>query len=330
MMRTLQVSAPGSMMVTGEHAVVYGQPAIVCAIEQRIHIRVTALDERIAEVHSTIAAPVIMSLDDIVIEGPMKFVLAVIAHYADQLQCGLRLNITSEIDQTMGLGSSAAVTAASLAAIDRLAHGNELQGNEQPDNQLPDISQLHNTGLKITRDIQGRGSGADLAASLHGGMIAYQLPAHSTDCTDSTDASGNASMHLLPTPQQLSLCYVGYKTPTAEVLARIAIARKGNEQFYDDLYDQMGDCARATIVAAEREDWISFGHHLQQYQHHMQTLGVSDSALDHLIAEGRRNPDTMAVKISGSGLGDCVLALGGIPEGFTRLTVASKGLLIDA
>jgi len=351
MKQTLQVSAPGSMMVTGEHAVVYGQPAIVCAIEQRVQVSVSTLETRIAEVHSTIAAPVTMSLDNIVIDGPMKFVLAAISHYADKLQCGMRINITSEINHTMGLGSSAAVTAASLAAIDILVRDNPAldklkhdlpTSSEQAKSKLPDIAGLHKTGLQITRSIQCRGSGADLAASLHGGMIAYQLPSTGDRSAGNrspgngsagngvVDNCRNASMQLLPMPPLLSLRYVGYKTPTAEVLARIAAAREGNEQYYDDLYQLMGDCAAATISAAQSNNWNSFGNYLQQYQNHMQALGVSDDALEQLISDARRNPETMAVKISGSGLGDCVVALGSVPDGFTRLTVASEGLRIDA
>ncbi len=300
-------------MVTGEHAVVYGQPAIVCAVEQRIQITATTLESRVAEVHSTIAAPVSTSLDAIVVDGPMKFVLAVIAHYSDYLQQGVRLNIASEINPTMGLGSSAAVTAASLAAIHYLVHGSE----------QPDLRELHQTGLKITRDIQGRGSGADLAASLNGGMLAYQLP---TPAETQGACATPATVQSLPLPPDFSLRYCGYKTPTAEVLAKVAAAREGNEKHYDDLYIQMGACAKATISAARNKNWPSFANHLQAYQNLMQALGVSDDTLQQLIAEARRNPDTMAVKISGSGLGDCVVAVGPVPDGFTPLTVASKGL----
>lgn len=318
MKRELKVSAPGSMMVTGEHAVVYGHPAIVCAIEQRIQVTVSALTRRVVEVHSTISAPVTMPLDSIVVEGPMKFVLAVIAQYADQLQFGIRVDVRSDINPVMGLGSSAAVTAASLAAIDTVANR-----TEKPDFELPVMKKLHKAGLQIIRDIQGRGSGADLAASLHGGMIAYRLP--SGFCAEDKDAS----MQLLPASPQLSLCYVGYKTPTSEVLAKVAAERKGKEPLYDDLYQQMGDCATQTISAARDKDWRRFGLHLQSYQNHLKTLGVSDQALEQLVAEGSRNPDTIAVKISGSGLGDCVLAVGAVPESFTNLTVASDGVRID-
>ena len=297
-------------MITGEHAVVYGKPAIVCAIDQRIFVTATTLKARIAEVHSTISEPLTMDLNAIHIDGPMKFVLAVVAHYADQMAHGIRLNITSQINPTMGLGSSAAVTAASLAAVHGLTHGS--------DQLVP--TELHQTGLGIIRHLQGRGSGADLAASLHGGMLAYQLL---------SDSESKAEIRSLPAPPPLSLCYAGYKTPTADVLARIATAREGNKQHYDALYKQMGVCAAATINAAQCTDWSLFANHLQEYQRLMEALGVSDNTLSHLINQACSHPETMAAKISGSGLGDCVVALGHVPTGFTAVTVASDGLRFD-
>ena len=41
----ISTSAPGSLMISGEHAVVYGHPAIVCAIDARVHITLTPADD---------------------------------------------------------------------------------------------------------------------------------------------------------------------------------------------------------------------------------------------------------------------------------------------
>jgi len=108
------------------------------------------------------------------ITGEHAVVYGYPAQYAGRLAHGIRLTINSQIDPTLGLGSSAAVTAATLAALNFFVHQDVPTGAAGlHQRQLGD---LHRTGLAVIRELQGRGSGADLAASLCGGMLAYQLP----------------------------------------------------------------------------------------------------------------------------------------------------------
>ena len=57
----------------------------------------------------------------------------------------------------------------------------------------------------------------------------------------------------------------------------------------------------------------------------MRELGVSDAKMEQMIESAK---GAMAAKISGSGLGDCVVALGKTPEGFTPVEIAQRGLVI--
>merc|ERR1711865_1201575 len=77
----------------------------------------------------------------------------------------------------LGLGSSAAVTVATLGLL------HELTNQEATAPLLKSKVRLHTAALKLTRQLQGRGSGADLAASLHGGLLGYQLPPEAIDET---------------------------------------------------------------------------------------------------------------------------------------------------
>ncbi|PIE14938.1 MAG: mevalonate kinase [Rhodobacterales bacterium] len=307
----LTASAPGSIMITGEHAVVYGHPAIVAAIEQRVRITAEVLAEPRIELHSEIAPPLSVGLENLSTDGPYRFVLSAIALYKDQLPGGVRLDIRSDIDPTLGLGSSAAVTIATLGLCARLSGA--------------DQTGLHGQALRIIRAIQGRGSGADLAASLHGGMISYQLP--DSMLGDLSDGPVRAQISNLPNPPQLGLCYAGYKTPTAEVLAQIAARMAGNEAEFATLYARMGASATAAIAAAKTANWPAFGSELTTYQALMQQLGVCDETLAQIIARAQTAPDLLAAKISGSGLGDCVVAVGALPDGFTPAPLAQKGLI---
>ena len=299
MNKHITVSAPGSTLVTGEHAVIYGAPAVVAAIEQRatVHLRFTT--DKTVSVTSQIAPDFQAPLEDVVAEGPYRFVLACVLAYKDQLSGGLEIDIQSEINHTLGLGSSAAVTVAMLAA---------LTGSASED--------LHVQALKIIRDLQGRGSGADLAASLLGGVLSYQI-----------DGDGPAQMRRLPSPPQMSLFNVGYKTPTPEVLALVAAAREKDPDGIDAFFKEMTEVSEQTIDLMSRDMWAEIGPHLAAYQDLMRKLGVSDDALEAAVARAEGTSGMLGVKISGSGLGDCVLAIGAVPQGFQPVDLAQEGVV---
>lgn len=285
---------------------VYGHAAIVAAIDQRVTVTLVPRTDRRVVIQSDIAPQLEGCLDKLSIDGVYRFVLAAIACHVSAIPTGFELFITSDINPTLGLGSSAAVTIATLGALTRLAD--------------KDTSALHADALAIVRKLQGRGSGADLAASLSGGMISYRAPI----------AEAEAQIAPLPLPEpQLSLKYSGYKTPTADVLARIAQGARGKEAEYDALYARMGQAAEKAISTAQVQDWEGFALWLNAYQELMAVLGVSDAPLERIIREARAAPQTRAAKISGSGLGDCVLALGPPPSGFEDVRIASEGLRVD-
>lgn len=303
---SITVSAPGSIMITGEHAVVYGHRAIVAAIEQRVEVTLRRRTDGLVRVTSEIAPPLECSATALRQGGPYKFVLAALEVHKSAIASGCDVNIHSEIDPTLGLGSSAAVTIATLGALSSWSSSTETK-------------QLHCDALKIVQGIQGRGSGADLAASLMGGLISYRAP---------TSEDNNAEISPLPLQQvPVSLRYCGYKTPTAEVLRLIAERRVGQEAFFDALYKRMGEAAEKAIQAAQSND-AAFYAALSTYQGLMVELGVSDPTLDQIIADATRAPETLAAKISGSGLGDCVAAFGPTPVDFRPVTIATEGLVV--
>lgn len=295
----IRASAPGSIMITGEHAVVYGHRAIVAAVEQRVFVTLQPRTDRRVRITSQIAPPLETDLNSLPQGGAYRFVLAALALYRGRLTAGCDVVITSQIDPTLGLGSSAAVTIACLAALSAQTGGQD---------------DLHAQAHGIVHQIQGRGSGADLAASLTGGMLAYRAPPRT-------------EMVQLPDPPPFSLCYVGYKTPTGEVLEKIAREMTGREAAYAALYQEMAASAETAITAAAAEAWTDFAAALTGYQALMVRLGVSDKALDRIIAGADQ---ALAAKISGSGLGDCVLAMGPMPQGFVPVTLAQKGVIVDA
>ncbi|PIE82331.1 MAG: mevalonate kinase [Cardiobacteriales bacterium] len=303
---SVSVSAPGSIMFCGEHAVVYGYPAIVCAIEQRITVSLTFRDDQQIVINSHLANYQ-STLTRLTSHPKLRFVLAAIAQ-AD-LSDGVEINITSNINPNLGLGSSAAVTAATLGA---LSYANRHSFSHKI---------IHQQALKIIHQVQQHGSGADLAASIYGGTIAYQLNPITIEPLNTT------------LPCHIGLQYCGYKTPTAEVLAIIADKMTQDPEPYHQLYQQMGKLSRQIITAFKHHDFASIYTALNQYQTLMAALGVSDNTLNELISQAHRQPQTLASKISGSGLGDCIMTLSALaqplPEDHHPVQLASQGLRLE-
>ena len=88
----------------------------------------------------------------------------------------------------------------------------------------------------------------------------------------------------------------------------------------------MGACVTKTLKTIREQGWGATGPQLAIYQNLMAELGVSDKNLDAAIARAQ-DENVIGAKISGSGLGDCVVALGACPKGFTPAPLAPQGVI---
>ncbi len=294
-MNTWTSAAPASTMILGEHAVVHGEPALVSALDHWLTIHWRRREDRQLIIHSQLAEHA-TTLDEVADHPQLRFVLAPLRHFAAQLP-GLELTITSQIPSTMGLGSSAAALAATLVGMQPLLA-----------TSLNTLAQFE-LGRTLIRQIQGRGSGADLAASLYGGTVLLdpQLPA----------------ITPIPFDKEMTLIYSGYKTPTAEVLKKVKEEWAPLPELREALYQLMGNTVRQAVkaLALDDDEHILFTRLFNTYHGLMDALGVCDLTLAKIVYQVREQG--LAAKISGSGLGDCVLALGTIElPGYTCLPVS--------
>lgn len=283
-LRAVQASAPGSLMLMGEHAVLRGQPALVCAVSKRMKITLTPSAGKAVVLHSALGEHE-TTLDELAPNESFRFVLGAIRACREGLTQGFELDIKSEMSHQMGLGSSAAVTVAVLAALAGA------QGRK------PDPKCLLECGTKIIRKVQGGvGSGADVAASTYGGCLRFQ-------------AEPPAAAKLPGVPP-LTVLFSGSKTPTPEVIALVEENRKKQPELFTELDVLIGDTVKRAFEAAGRGDWETLGGLLNINQGLMDALGVNNAKLAELVYALREDPNIHGSKISGSGLGDCVVGLG--------------------
>jgi len=320
-------SAPANTMLMGEHAVLFGHSALVCALTQRIYVRANKRIDGQIVIESGLGhfqCPLADLHAQLCESTPFTFVLQALA--LCDLAEGVQLTIESDFGHTLGLGSSAAVTVATLGAIELLIKG---QLNAQAVMCL---------GIESIRKVQGRGSGADVAASALGGIVKFQAkPVSAHKVNLSTEAWQGAP--------NLRLVYCGYKTPTPVVIEQVHRAASYEPKRFEQIYEQMGACVEDAIDALSDSvsdsvnyaNWQAFAQSMNQYQNLMRELGVSDKTIESVIELGQKqvkNGALFGAKISGSGLGDCVLLLGSEPLDWphTQMSVqiAPQGLRQEA
>lgn len=279
----IATSAPGSLMVLGEHAVLHGKHALVCAINRRISIHLLPMEGGRITISSSLGeyqAPLSKLTD----HPSFRFVLQAIKQHRDRMSSGFKLTIDSEFSSNIGLGSSAAVTVATHAALMQWLAGSK-----------PARGELFAQALETVHAVQGRGSGADLAASVFGGMVGYRT-----------------TPEFFPVKATLPLTavYCGYKTPTPEVIQKVETLRKGDPAKFERIYSEIDRGVREALRALAEEDGMALGRILDRNQQLMNEMGVNTPELREIVSALRKDPKIHGAKISGSGLGDCAIGIG--------------------
>lgn len=283
----IKTSVPGSIMLLGEHAVLHGYDAVVCAIDRRMTATLSLQQNRLIIIKSALGEYQVL-LDDIKIEKPFQFVLTAIKLLQEKIPSGFILNIQSEFSEKVGLGSSAAVTVATLSALHQWLFGSI------------DKEKIYQESLQVIRSVQGVGSGADVAASVYGGIVDY-------------NPSLKKIQNLKYFPE-ICLIYSGYKTPTAEVIKIVEDAAATDPKKFEKLYAKINECVLQGIEAIQQQDWKRLGDVFNQHQKLQDQLGVNDDRMQAIIDRLLKIKTILGAKISGSGLGDCVVALGHVPD----------------
>lgn len=295
-------------MLLGEYAVLHGHHALVCSIDKRIHVTLTPredskiiLDSALGHCETTLA-----HLDKV---APFQFVLATLHAFKKFIRKGCHIQIESEFSATVGFASSAAVTVATLAAL------LEWSGLNWSKTQM--IKQAR----EIVRNVQGNGSGADVAGCVLGGIVFYRMQpfvAEKLDC-------------LCP----LTVVYSGYKTPTAIAIHHVQEKFADYPELFSRLMSAINECTLRGFSAINRQDWKTLGNIMNIQQVLMDALGVNTEEINGILQLVRRAPGVSGAKISGSGMGDCVVALGEclldsseMPAGAEqiRINMASEGV----
>jgi mevalonate kinase len=291
-----KASAPGSLMLLGEYAVLHGYPALVCAIDKRMRVTLEPRADQHIYLKSSLGTWH-THLAKLEIVKPFEFVLTALKKYQPYFQQGCTITIESEFSSTVGLASSAAITVAVLSAIFMWLEWR------------CSLNDLLKYAREIVFEVQGMGSGADVAACVYGGLIAYQ--------------PDSLSIEKYSNGPPITVVYSGSKMRTPQVVNQVKNTFAHQPDVFLNIIQAIGECTKQGIQAVADKNWVELGHMMDGQQTQMEALGVSTRVLDSIIAELRRHSNDgkgkgeganeagiLGAKISGSGLGDCIIGLG--------------------
>lgn len=288
----ITASAPGKLMLFGEHAVVYGYPCIVTAVDKRMRasvgfngkgkIAVSAPEVGLNEYQKKIS-----SLGKDRIPKPVRFIEVLVKNFKNNFGLGGGLDIVTECDFSAdyGFGSSAAVTvslAYGLAKLHRLKTTKK---------------ELFEICYKTVIDVQGVGSGFDIAAAIYGGTLYY--------------IKGGKKIEPLSLDKRLSISvgYTGVKADTPTLVRQVAEQYHHNKKEVSEIFIKIGEIVDKVREGVSVGDIRKFGKLMNENQILLHKLGVSSRELDKIIKTALES-GAWGAKLSGAGGGDCMLTLG--------------------
>ncbi len=298
MIQSIERSACGKVILCGEHAVVYGRPAIALPlphVRARAHIvpsddpfKIVAPDiDQVIETRPSTGSGC-ASLHE---QGHNP--LALIAHLTLQhIQCEApraTLTITSDIPVGANLGSGAAVSVAIARAI--AAWFDVALPPEEASALAFEVEKLHH----------GTPSGIDNT------VIAYEQPVWFVKGLTPSPlwGEGRGEGERLP---NLLIADTGSSTPTRIPVGDVRAAWEKDTLRYEAIFDDIATVVQRARAALLMGDWPALGAAMNDNHALLQQLTVSSQQLDHLC-QAARAAGALGAKMSGGGRGGNMIAL---------------------
>lgn len=277
-------SAPGKIILFGEHAVVYGRPALAVPVTQ-VHADVDISDSNSAGIW--IDAPDIdlhAELNTLPSDHPIAavihnlFFLSRVSPFPT-----VNIKITSTIPVASGLGSGAAVTVALTRALS--THINYTMTDEQVNAFAYEIEKLHH----------GTPSGIDNT------VITYAKPVYFV--------KGQAiETFKVGQPFTIVIGDTGVSAPTKESVGDVRKLWEADKTKWESVFDKVGELVKEARNSIESGKTKELGMLMNQNHTVLQELTVSSPELDKLVSAAR-TAGALGAKLSGGGRGGNMIAL---------------------
>ncbi len=277
-------SAPGKIILFGEHFVVYGGKAILCAINKRITVTAKAIPENKISIKSSIGNLVLAPkrpLNEVDIQLRPFYYLAdkMIQKYDEK--SGMEITIDSEIPLGVGLGSSSACCVAGAAAISGVFTKKSKE----------EILQM---AIEAEKTMFPNTSGADCTVCTFGGIMQYDKQ------TGHSKIDFEPRFHLVIANSKI-------EHSTKEVVSIVNHFKEKNEERFSKICNEEDNLIDDVLVCLKKNDLKGIGINIIKNQEYLESIGVSNEKLRNMIELA--NKSSFGAKITGAGVGGCIFAL---------------------
>ncbi len=280
----VSASSPAKAILFGEHAVVFGQPALAISLDRRLEMTVSP-----SERYTVDGAPLEARKHRYIRWG------------VENLWKGAPLTIStrSSIPSASGLGSSAALCCSLVSCL------LEMRGEMSPEG-------LATRAFEVEFNVQGGASPTDTSCCTHGSAVLV-----SPDRRDDhlwTISKGERTWHVHHVPLPPMELVVGYTRTPSVTAAMVAKVRDYYQRsgFARETIDEIGQLTMAGLRALKKGDLVEVGSLMDRNQALLSILGVSTKELKKLLDAAA--PHSYGVKVTGAGGGGSMIALTDRPE----------------
>jgi len=281
---TSKASAPGKIILFGEHFVVHGTRAVVGAINKRVTITSEKNDTAAISISSSLGKatiPITEEVDTVEKKFRPFFFIAKAVISDHNFKNGITMDIQSDIPIGAGLGSSSACCVAAAASVSNLF-------------AKPETSAVLDLAIDAERTIFPNTSGADCTVSTLGGIIEYQKE------SDPKPIKTEHNFDFVVVNSQKM-----HNTDT--VVSRVNQFKDDNTDTFSELCTEEDKLITKAIDSLQTFDLETIGKCMSQNQIFLERIGVSNDLLLDIVKS--IEAETFGAKLTGAGDGGCVIAL---------------------
>jgi mevalonate kinase len=280
-------SAPGKAILLGEHAVVYGKPAIAIPVSQ-LRVEATIEAFRCPDNEIWIDSPIIRlykNIKDLPYEHPLREAVELtLAECKTKNFPGLMIRINSSLPIGGGMGSGAAVSCAVIRALSDCIDRQPLP-TETVNQLVYEVEKIHH----------GNPSGVDNT------VITYEQPLYFKRNAPLVKVYVGGPIHLV-------IADTGINSATATMVSGVRRRFEQNKDLYQKKFDDIGSLVDSAHTAIGAGHIAMLAEAMNENHRLLQELEVSSFSLDRLVKTAR-SAGALAAKLIGAGGGGNMIAL---------------------
>ncbi len=279
-------SACGKIILFGEHAVVYGRPAIALPIPIAVEASVRKHTANEAEGVSVLIPR--WGLEQKV-HANTQGLGGILAKILDELNVSdqnMTIEVFPHVPRAMGLGGSSALAVSIIRAVD---HAFDLSLGDEKVNAL---------AFECEKAAHGTPSGVDNTVATYGVPLMYRRE---------NDVPIFDTLRL-GQPLELIVGITGRHSLTADAVARVRNAWQQNPGRYEAIFDQISHLTEAGREAAMSGRLEEIGELMNLCHGYLNALQLSTPELEELVHIARTN-GALGAKLTGGGVGGSMIAL---------------------